>query len=183
MVDKEFFRIIKDIVNHPKFTVTKNTSHHGGENTLFSHSVKTAFMTYNTAKRLGWAKDDIVSATRAAMLHDFIEFEWDTPESKEYKSQFKGLKRIAHMHCFIHGFQAVEYASKFFELDEKQKDAMGKHMFPLVPGFPKYKETWLLTYTDKMVAIRELAATVVYMLRRSKDNGEALSETLSAETV
>lgn len=178
MINKEFFGIVKDIVTHPKFAATKNTSHHGGDNTLFNHSVSTAFMTYNIAKKLDWPQEDVISATRAAMLHDFIEFEWDTPESREYKSKFKGWARISHMHCFIHGFQAVEYASRFFELNKKEMDAMGKHMFPLVAGIPKYKESWLLTYTDKMVAVRELYDTFIGMFKKSKQ-----AETLPAETV
>jgi len=165
MVDREFYNIVKDIINHPKFLETKKVSHHGGENTLFSHSLNTAFMTFKIAKRLKWSEEDVISATRAAMLHDFIEFDWDSPESRAYKSQFKGLERIKHMHGFVHGFQAVEYSSKFFELSNAQIDAMAKHMFPLVPILPKYKETWLLTYTDKIVAIYELTDTLLYMMR------------------
>ncbi len=176
MVNREFVGIIQDIVNHPKFQVTKNVGHHGGDNTLFSHSVKTAFTTYNISKKLGWSDKEVISATRAAMLHDFIEFDWNTPESREYKGQFRGLSRFTHMHCFIHGYQAVEYASKFFEITERQKDAIEKHMFPLVPVLPKYKETWLLTYADKIVAVREMAASVFKIFRKSKSKKDVLSE-------
>jgi hypothetical protein len=36
-----------------------------------------------------------------------------------------------------------------------QEDIIYNHMFPATSRFPKYKETWLVSASDKLIAIKE----------------------------
>ena len=51
MQDEEFHRITDDIITHPLFTQMQDLAHHGGENSLYDHSVDTAKCAYRLARR------------------------------------------------------------------------------------------------------------------------------------
>ena len=69
------------------------------------------------------------------------------------------------MHAFAHGERAARRADRFFPLDERQRSAIVSHMFPLAP-VPRNSEAWILTLADKVVASREVSATVGLYMRR-----------------
>ena len=66
--------------------------------------------------------------------------------------------------------KAYENASKYYELDNMQKNIIESHMFPLSYVLPKYKESWLVSLVDKTVAIYEYTrykaalTTAVYLI-------------------
>lgn len=156
--NQEFMRITQDILEHPAFLRTKTVIHHGKENTVYIHSVATAFFAYRTAKRLRLSDEDIISVTRAALLHDFTGYDWR--KDKQDEVNYKGLRKLWHMHAFQHGYRAANNAAHYFGLSDKQKDAIKKHMFPLVPFFPRHKEGWIVTYSDKVIASKEMSQAV-----------------------
>lgn len=160
---REFIMITKDILDHPEFQKTKEIIHHGKDNNVYTHSVSTAIFAYRVAKRFKLSETDISSITRAALLHDFVGYDWR--DGKPDNICYKGFKRIWHTHIFQHGFSAAENASGYFDLSKKQTDAIKKHMFPLVPMIPRYKEGWIITYSDKMVASREMTLAVIDSIR------------------
>ena len=86
---------------------------------------------------------DYVSATRAALLHDYFT-----------ESDFNGTKGIKK--GIYHPIIAFNNASKEFSLNEIEKNAITSHMFPLGKSIPKHKESWVLTLVDKSVATYEL---------------------------
>lgn len=155
---REFICITKDILTHEEFSQTKYIEHHGKGNSVYIHSVATAVFAYRTAKFLRLHNSDVASVTRAALLHDFTGYDWRT--SKSERLVYHGIKKLWHMHIFEHGFSAAIHSCQFFSLSDKQTDAIRKHMFPLVPLFPKHKEGWIVTYSDKMVASKEMSRTV-----------------------
>ena len=61
------------------------------------------------------------------------------------------------------GFFAVEddnfcfegYSLKNFTLNDLEKDVIVKHMWPLTIKFPKYKESYIVTFVDKYCATVE----------------------------
>ena len=59
-----------------------------------------------------------------------------------------------------HPKYAVMYASKYFDLSEKEKDIITTHMFPVaMHTIPKYAESWIVNIVDNFVAICEALYT------------------------
>ena len=132
-----FDNIAKDIIKTNKFNELKSERHHGL--TRYIHVMRVSKFTYKIAKFLHM---DYVSATRAALLHDYY-----TAKDFDNVTEIKKL----NMHPII----ASNNASKEFELNAIEKNAIEAHMFPMGKTIPKYKESWLLTAVDKTVATYE----------------------------
>lgn len=162
-----FSKIIRDIKNKPYFKITKEFKHHGKNNTIYKHSIKTAYCVYIFCLFFHLNPTLTKSAVIAALLHDFFGYDWTDPKEKKtqkWKLE-KGFNKIKRMHAFNHGYEAVENASKYFNLNENQKDAILKHMFPLYPIPPKHIEGWLITLADKLVATEECLYIPIYKLK------------------
>lgn len=132
-----FDDIAKDIINTKKFNELKKESHHGI--TRFLHVMRVSKHTYKISKMLHM---NYVSATRAALLHDYFT-----------ELDFNGIKGIKK--GIEHPSIAYENAKKEFQINEIEKNAITSHMFPLGRVLPKYKESWVLTVVDKSVATYE----------------------------
>lgn len=150
-LDKEYIEIVEDILNLKEFKATKNIKHHG--NGVYEHSVNVSYLSYKIAKKINV---DRICAARAGLLHDFFYFDWRSEEAKIRRKSYKGLERITKMHGFAHPFEAYENASKYFTLNKREKDVIMKHMFPLVPIFPRYIESWIVSISDKIIATQEI---------------------------
>lgn len=136
--DKKFMLISSPILTHKEFIKTKSIVHHGG--TRFSHSVKVAYLSYKLSKLLGF---DTNAATRAGILHDFFLERDDKNIVTETKMLIK------------HPTIAKENAIKYFGINEKEQNIIESHMFPISNVAPKYKEAWIVTLSDKIVATIE----------------------------
>jgi HD superfamily phosphodiesterase len=80
---------------------------------------------------------DYVSATRAALLHDYFT-------KNDFDEESTSRKELVN-----HPSIACINALKEFKLNELEINAIESHMFPLSKTLPKYKESWLLTLVDK----------------------------------
>ena len=58
-------------------------------------------------------------------------------------------------HAFTHSKTAFKNASMVFDLNDKEKDIVLKHMWPVTLRFPKYKESFIITLVDKYFAYVE----------------------------
>lgn len=159
--EDEYIEIVKDILNLKEFQETKNIKHHG--NGVYEHSVRTSHMSYKIAKMINV---DYVCAARAGMLHDFFYYDWRSEEAKEKRKSYKGIDRLIKMHGFIHPFEAYENASKYFSITQREKDAIIKHMFPLVPILPMYIESWIVSISDKIIATQEMYYEIKEIIKR-----------------
>lgn len=171
-INKDFLTITKDILENPNFIKMKEIPHHGKNNNTYQHSLTTALFTYETANKLHFKRQEVISVTRAALLHDFFCYDW---RKKEYKKQFidnKGVKKIKYLHCFIHPQIASENAEKYFDISAKQINAIQAHMFPLSTKFPKYKESWIVTFADKVIATKEIFNTCVSSMTQKNKRQE-----------
>ena len=135
--DLSFDNIAKNIIKTNKFNELKKESHHGL--TRYIHVMRVSKFTYKISKFLHM---DYVSATRAALLHDYY-----TSNDMHDITEVKKLN--------IHPSIARNNALKDFKLNEIEKNAIEAHMFPMGKTLPKYKESWLLTVVDKCVATYE----------------------------
>ncbi|MCX4365289.1 MAG: HD domain-containing protein [Bacilli bacterium] len=134
-----FEYIAKDILENKKFQKISTESHHGI--TRMEHSLRVARFVYKIAKKLNL---DYVSATRAAILHDFFT-------NKEFGSHHGLIQGVVHPDI------ALSNAKGEFDINDIEANAIEAHMFPLSKVVPKYRESWVLTAVDKGVAIYEQA--------------------------
>ena len=155
---QNFQEMTRDIISHPLFLQLKDCPHHGGENSLYIHSIDTAKCAYRLARRFHLREERVRALTRAALLHDFFGYDWQSERHQRYMSRYSGWQRVRHMHAFIHGAHAARRAGRLFDLDQRQRDAIASHMFPLA-SWPKSSEAWLLTLADNLVAAGEFGET------------------------
>ena len=69
---QNFQEMTRDIISHPLFLQLKDCPHHGGENSLYIHSIDTAKCAYRLARRFYLREERVRALTRAALLHDFF---------------------------------------------------------------------------------------------------------------
>ena len=155
MAERDFNDITADILAHPLFQELHSYPHHGPQNSVYDHSLSAARCAYRMARRFHMRPERVEAVTRAALLHDFFGYNWQSEQHRRYMRRFSGWQRVKHMHAFIHGAHAANRADRVFGLDQRQKDAITSHMFPLAP-FPKNSEAWVVTLADKVVATREM---------------------------
>lgn len=135
---REFEKIVQDILEKKEFQALDYELHHGISR--YKHSLRVAKSAYKISKRLHWNYTDI---TRAALLHDFFL----DKQLKKYNTATTFYK---------HPEIALENAKKYFSINIIQENAILSHMFPSSKVFPKYKESWLVTFVDKFVSIYEM---------------------------
>lgn len=138
--DEEFQMIIKELINNETVQQMKKFRQHY-ETTCFDHCYMAAYYCFLICKKYHL---DYKSATRAAMLHDLFLYDW-----RERQPDRKGF------HAFTHGKKACENACQLFDLNEKEKDMIIKHMWPITIEFPRSIEGFLLTFVDKYCAMSE----------------------------
>ena len=138
--NKDFLEIIDDLINNKTVQEMKKYRQHFNTS-CFDHCLIASYYCYSICKKL---KFDYRSAARAAMVHDLFLYDW-----RKHQDDKKGL------HAFTHPRIAYENANKLFNLNEKEKDIILKHMWPLTIVPPKYKESFVLVIVDKYCAITE----------------------------
>jgi uncharacterized protein len=106
------------------------------------HSISVAYYSYCICRKFN-LNVDCKSIIRGALLHDFFLYDWHITKNP------KGL------HGFKHPITALENAEKCFELNEIEKDIIVKHMWPLTLAMPKYKESFIVSFSDKFCSLVE----------------------------
>ena len=132
--DNEFQMIIKDLITNDTVKQMKNFRQHY-ETTCYDHCYTASYYCYLICKKYNL---DYKSAARAAMLHDLFLYDW-----RKRQPDRKGL------HAFTHGKTAWE------NVNEKEKDMIIKHMWPVTLELPKSLEGLVLTFVDKYCAMSE----------------------------
>ena len=139
-----------DILKSPGMQIAKENMQHGSVS-VFEHSVCVALVCLWLVHRLH-LKVNQRALVRGALLHDYFLYDWHTPDP-------------AHrLHGFRHAGTALRNADRDFELNDTERDMIKKHMFPLNPAPPRFKETAVLCLADKYCALRET------VLQRKKAN-------------
>lgn len=134
----EYMSVAKPILTHKEFMKTKSIVHHG--NTRYNHSVRVSYVSYKLSNFFGC---DAKSCIRAGALHDFFLVRDD-------KNIVSSAKMLVE-HPTIAKQNAIEY----FGVNEKEQNIIESHMFPISNVMPKTKEAWLVSLSDKIVALME----------------------------
>ena len=138
--DIEFQNIIKELIENETVKQMKQYRQHY-ETTCFDHCYTVSYYCYLICRKYHL---DYKSSARAGMLHDLFLYDWRIRQPDR-----KGL------HAFTHGMTAYKNASKLFDLNEKEKDMIINHMWPVTVNFPKSFEGFILTFVDKYCAMSE----------------------------
>ena len=90
---------------------------------------------------------------RGALLHDYLLYDWHTV-------------KLEKLHGFHHPTIAAENARRDFNITKIEENIIKRHMFPLTPIPPRYKESILVTISDKYCAIKEVFVALGHKLKR-----------------
>ncbi|WP_414630715.1 HD domain-containing protein [Collinsella sp. UBA1693] len=89
---------------------------------------------------------DRASLIRGALLHDYFLYDWHDADPSH------------RLHGFTHPSCALARAEEDFELTERERNIIARHMFPLVPVPPTCREAWIVCMADKWCALYETVA-------------------------
>ena len=137
---EQFELIVSDILENEEFNKTKYIEHHGV--TRYDHLYRVAYYSYKISKKFHFKYKEVA---RAALLHDFFF----SDELRSRKEKF--------LSTFTHSKWALENSKKHFELTKLEENIIESHMFPINPKLPRYKESFLVSIVDKMVATYEFS--------------------------
>lgn len=139
--NKEYISVVEDILNNEKFQSMQQYIQHGTTNCL-EHCIAVSYRSYLYARNKNL---NYCAAARGGILHDMFLYDWHT------RKQLTNEK----WHGFKHPQKALEIAGELFDLTAKEKDIIKKHMWPLTISVPRYKETYIVLYYDKIFSTKE----------------------------
>lgn len=137
--DKNYKSCIEDLIKNKTVLSMSKYIQHGKESCL-EHSLTVSYKSYLFCKKHGL---DYRAAARGGILHDFFLYDWHKTMPKE------GL------HGFVHPKIALKNAMSQFKLTTIEQDIIVKHMWPLTPAMPKYPESFVVSFMDKLSSFSE----------------------------
>ena len=137
--DKEYKKIVKEILRNNEFKKMYYIEHHGISR--WEHLLKISYYSYKIAKKM---KLDYVSVARGALLHDF----YLDGDERTTKRKF--------LDTFSHPKKALETSIDIFNVNSMEQNIIVSHMFPIYPVLPKYKESILVDMVDKIIGGHEM---------------------------
>lgn len=143
-----------EVLSFPRMQQERRFIQHGRID-CYTHSVAVAYVSAWIALRLH-IRVDQKSLIRGALLHDYFLYDWHDGEPGH------------RLHGFYHARRALENAARDFALTPIERDVIAKHMFPLNPAVPRYRETVIVTCADKFCAVCETVSFVSWILRLAK---------------
>ena len=141
--------IVGNILDNDEFNELKNIEQHG--TTRFDHSVRVSYYSYKISKFLHL---DYIDTARAGLLHDFFMSDQDRNAKDKFLS------------TFTHPKEVVENADRVFGINEKEKNIIRAHMFPINLTLPRYAESWIVSLVDKVVGTYEFSKKFGYAARK-----------------
>ncbi len=116
------------------------------------HSINVSYYSFVICHKMGW---DYRSAARAGLLHDLYFYDWRTK------------KCLRSGHASWHPRIALDNARRITELNKVEMDAIKKHMWPCTLVPPRYIESYVVTFVDKICAICEFTERKYVQMFRS----------------
>ena len=140
--DKEYLDVVGIYLEDEKVQSLKNIPHHNSNR--FEHSLKVSYLAYKICKKL---KFNYRSAAKAGILHDFYV---NRIEECKYLNDKVALFTNEHPE------DAVINACKRFYMTPLEKDIIVSHMWPVSKHMPKYKESFVVSFSDKVFSFKEV---------------------------
>lgn len=139
--EKEFFDIVRDVYFSDEVQGQAMYIQHADINRL-QHVTSVAYMAYLYCKEI---HADFRAAARAGVLHDLVYYDWHVAGDGTHR-----------LHGYRHPGFAVKNAKALCNLSETEENIIRRHMWPLTPTPPKYKEGVILSIIDKYCAANEI---------------------------
>ncbi len=109
----------------------------------FWHSIAVAYYSAKLAGKIG-LKCNYECLVVGALLHDYVFYDWHVKDKSH------------RLHGFRHPKLAWHNALKIKNLDKVEDDIIRKHMFPLTPYPPIYRESIIVCIVDKACSVYEV---------------------------
>ena len=138
---RHFQHALAEMILHTKFLTLDCYIQHGNT-TVMQHSIAVAQYSVYLAKKfhIPVHEEELI---RGALLHDYFLYDWHR-------------KGEGHrMHGFRHPYTALKNAMEVCSLTPIEQDIIKKHMFPLTPFPPRYRESVLVCIADKICSTYE----------------------------
>ena len=141
------FKSIKAILSEVRtdkkshFKQTSGFVQHGNTSVM-KHCISVAYVSLMIAKKLH-IKVDRKALVRGALLHDYFLYDWHENDASH------------RLHGFRHPGTALRNATQDYALNQREKNTIARHMFPLTPIPPQCREAWLVCLADKWCAMEE----------------------------
>lgn len=146
-----------DILRSQNFRHTKEHIQHGNM-TVNNHCIDVAKCSLSISEKLH-IRCNRKELIRGALLHDYFLYDW---HDKDHVSPH-------NLHGFRHPGKALENAEGEYELTDREKEIIKKHMWPLTVVPPTCREAWIVTTADKWCSLMET-------LRLHKGHGKLLKK-------
>lgn len=143
--DTEYIQIVQSILYHEAFNKIKKNEHHGISR--YEHSLRVSYYSYKFAH---FCKLDYNCVARAGLLHDYFYSDVDQSAKERFLS------------VFTHPKKAVKNAQNVFGINKMEEDIIKSHMFPINLTVPKYLESWVVNFVDKIVGLFEFTRKFSY---------------------
>ncbi len=138
-----FFDLVGKLIETDEVQSLKEFEQHLEIDRL-QHILGVSYLTYKICKKLGW---DYEEATRAAVMHDLVYYDWRDGTTGAWH---KG-------HGYKHPIYAAMNAKELCpELTVKEENMIRCHMWPFTVVPPKFKEGYIVLFSDKYCATREI---------------------------
>lgn len=135
--EARMYEILRGFADDPTALEMQHFIQHGTV-TTYEHCLRVTRIAYWL--NLHWhCHADEVSLVRGAFLHDFYLYDWHN------------CTDITHWHGFKHPLIARYNADAVFKLNEKERNIIQTHMWPLtITQLPRCREAYLVCLADKM---------------------------------
>ena len=143
-VDKEFYDCVEDLLVTPEVLSLEQFTQQMSISRL-QHVISVAYISFLACRKLGL---DYKAAARGAILHDLFYYDWREKDDNSHR-----------LHGYRHPGFAVKNARKITILSKKEEDIIKRHMWPLTPTPPRFKEAFIVSMSDKYCATIELASS------------------------
>ena len=139
--DPDFFSYIGDLYCTDEVQSMRQYPQHSDTNRL-DHIRAVTYMSYILSKRYSL---DVKAASRGALLHDLVYYDWHDPDTSH------------RPHGFRHPAFAVLNAKLLNpEITKKEERIILRHMWPLTLIPPSSREGFIVTFSDKYCASMEM---------------------------
>ena len=141
IMQTDYYTVVSDLLDMEEVKALGEFRHHI-MTTRLQHCLNVSYYNYKLCHLLHL---DAESAARAGLLHDLYHY-----DTAKYHKEGHPIK-----HSAFHPMTALENAGQLLELNDKERDMIVNHMFPVTPALPKYAETYVITLVDKYCAVIE----------------------------
>lgn len=153
--DAIFRDILTEICRNSRMLESGHYIQHG-TTSVFRHSVAVAYVSFWIACRMRITVEQ-KTLIRGALLHDYFLYDWHEKDDSH------------KWHGFFHAKKAWENALRDIpDLNAREQDMIRRHMFPLNPIPPRYRESWILCLADKICSSGETVDGIIKHLSGGK---------------